>query len=126
MLPCSIRRRSCSGEESTSSIWSALRTTQSGTRSRTFTPVMCSTSSAMLSRCWMFTVVMTLVPAQHRVQVHLRQPAPPVLDLLARDDLQAVEQPLGARPPVALDEADDHIGAAGQAAPALVEHRVCL
>src|SRR5580658_8283038 len=49
MLPCSMRRRSCSGEESTSSIWSALRTTQSGTRSRTRAPVMCSTSSAMLS-----------------------------------------------------------------------------
>src|SRR5258708_6623053 len=38
MLPCSMRRRSCSGEESTSSIWSALRTTQSGTRSRTGAP----------------------------------------------------------------------------------------
>ena len=38
MLPCSIRRRSCSGDESTSSIWSALRTTQSGTRSRTRRP----------------------------------------------------------------------------------------
>src|SRR5215831_13051023 len=63
MLPCSIRRRSCSGEESTSSIWPALRTTQSGTRSRTFTPVMCSTSSAMLSRCWMLTVVITSMPA---------------------------------------------------------------
>src|SRR5215510_10101065 len=45
MLPCSIRRRSCSGEESTSSTWSALRTTQSGTRSRTGTPVICSTPS---------------------------------------------------------------------------------
>ena len=28
MLPCGIRRRGCSGEESTSSIWPALRTTQ--------------------------------------------------------------------------------------------------
>jgi len=35
MLPSSIRRRSCSGEESISSIWLALRTTQSGTRSCT-------------------------------------------------------------------------------------------
>jgi hypothetical protein len=38
LFSCSIRRRSCSGEESTSSIWSALRTTQSGTLSRTGVP----------------------------------------------------------------------------------------
>ncbi len=35
MLPCSMRRRSWSADESMSSSWSALRTTQSGTRSRT-------------------------------------------------------------------------------------------
>ena len=52
-----------SGEESTSSIWSALRTTQSGTRSWTWAPVICSTASAMLSRCWMLTVVITSMPA---------------------------------------------------------------
>ncbi len=63
MFPCSIRRLSCSGDESTSSIWSAERTTQSGTRSRTAIPEIRSTASARLSRCWMFTVVMTEIPA---------------------------------------------------------------
>ncbi len=63
MLPCNIRRRSCSGDESTSSVWLALRTTQSGTRSRTFAPVICSTASARLSMCWMLSVVMTSIPA---------------------------------------------------------------
>ena len=63
MLPWTIRRRSCSGDESTSSIWSALRSTQSGTRSRTCTSRIRSTASAMLSRCWMLTVVMTSISA---------------------------------------------------------------
>ena len=40
MLPCAIRRRSASGEMSTSSIWSAARTTSSGTVSRCGTPVI--------------------------------------------------------------------------------------
>ena len=62
MLPWTIRRRSCSGDESTSSIWLALRSTQSGTRSRTGTSMMRSTASAMLSRCWMLTVVITSIP----------------------------------------------------------------
>src|ERR1039458_2733198 len=63
MLPCNILRRSCSGEESTSSIWSAFATIQSGTRSRTCASVMRSTASAMLSRCWTLRVVMTSIPA---------------------------------------------------------------
>ena len=44
-----------------------------------------------------------------------RGPSPrsesPVLDDPAGDDLEAVDQLLGARPPVGLDEADDHVGA---------------
>ena len=160
MLPCSMRRRSCSGEESTSSIWSALRTTQSGTRSRTCAPVMCSTASAMLSRCWMLTVVMTSMPASSSSRTSCqrfrcrpsrarwygparrpgrawdggparrRGPSPriacPVVDGLARHDLQAVDQRFGERPPVALDEPDDDVGAPLLAPVALVEHGVGL
>ena len=63
MLPCSMRRRSWSADESMSSIWSARRTTQSGTRSRTLTPVIRSTASANDSMCWTLTVVMTAMPA---------------------------------------------------------------
>ena len=49
-----------------SSTWSALRTTQSGTRSRMATPVIASTASARLSRCWMLTVLITAIPASSR------------------------------------------------------------
>src|SRR4029077_18672829 len=53
-------------------------------------------------------------------------PASPVLDHLARDDLQALDQPLGAPPAVALDKADRYVRAARQAALPLAEHRVRL
>ena len=48
---------------STSSTWSARRTTSSGTVSRCGTPVICSTTSLSDSRCWMLTVEMTSMPA---------------------------------------------------------------
>ena len=48
---------------STSSTWSAARTTASGTRSRCGTPVIFSTTSLSDSRCWMLTVEMTSMPA---------------------------------------------------------------
>ena len=49
---------------STSSIWSASSTTQSGTVSRCRTPVTSATTSFRLSRCWMLTVVITSMPAR--------------------------------------------------------------
>ena len=52
------------GDMSTSWIWSAVRTTSSGTVSRCRTPVIRSTSSLSDSRCWMLTVVMTSMPAR--------------------------------------------------------------
>ncbi len=63
MLPWAIRRRSASGDMSTSSTWSAARTTASGTVSRCGTPVIFSTTSLSDSRCWMLTVEMTSMPA---------------------------------------------------------------
>ena len=63
MLPCAIRRRIASGAMSTSSIWSAPRTTSSGTVSRWRTPVIRSTTSLSDSRCWMLSVEMTSMPA---------------------------------------------------------------
>src|SRR5712691_6228638 len=63
MLPWAIRRRSASGVMSTSSSWSAARTTASGTVSRCLTPVICSTTSLSDSRCWMLTVEITSMPA---------------------------------------------------------------
>ena len=48
---------------STSSTWSAARTTASGTVSRCLTPVICSTTSFTDSRCWTLTVVITSMPA---------------------------------------------------------------
>ena len=48
---------------STSSTWSAARTTASGTVSRCLTPVIRSTTSLTDSRCWMLTVVITSMPA---------------------------------------------------------------
>ena len=51
------------GDMSTSWIWSAVRTTSSGTVSRCRTPVIRSTSSLSDSRCWMLMVVMTSMPA---------------------------------------------------------------
>ena len=63
MLPCAIRRRSASGVLSTSSTCSARRTTSSGIVSRCSIPVISSTTSFIDSRCWMFTVVITSIPA---------------------------------------------------------------
>ncbi|CAM5462554.1 hypothetical protein STANM309S_05976 [Streptomyces tanashiensis] len=63
MLPCAILRRRACGDMSTSSIWSARRTTSSGTVSRCRTPVMASTTSPRDSRCWMLTVETTSIPA---------------------------------------------------------------
>jgi hypothetical protein len=48
---------------STSSTWSARRTTSSGTVSRCGTPVIWRTTSLTDSRCWMFTVETTSIPA---------------------------------------------------------------
>jgi len=44
-------------------IWSALMTTSSGTRSLTTTPVACSTLLYSDSKCSILTVLMTLIPA---------------------------------------------------------------
>ena len=49
--------------------------------------------------------------SQYRVQVHLREAHPPVVDHLAGDDLEAADQLLGEQPPVGLDEPDDDVGA---------------
>jgi hypothetical protein len=64
--------------------------------------------------------------SQHRVQVHLFQAGSPVVDCLAGDDLEAVEQGLGVRPTVGLDESDDDVGAPAAPALALGEHGVGL
>ena len=64
--------------------------------------------------------------SQHRVEVHLLEAASPVVDRLAGDDLKAVDQLLGERPPVGLDEPDDDVGAPPPPALALAEHRVGL
>ena len=55
-------RRNASGVMSTSSIWSAARTTSSGTVSCCSMPVICATTSLRLSRCWTLTVEMTVMP----------------------------------------------------------------
>ena len=57
-----MRRRSASGVMSTSSTWSAARTTSSGIVSRWTMPVMRSTTSLIDSRCWMLTEI-TVMPA---------------------------------------------------------------
>ena len=62
-------------------------------------------------------------PGEHRVDVHLLELAAAVLDQLARDDLEIADLLGRAGPAVRLDEADDDVGAAVVAAPALVEHR---
>jgi len=64
--------------------------------------------------------------SQHRVQVHFFQAGSPVVDCLAGDDLEAVEQGLGEWPPVGLDESGDDVGAAAVPALALGEHGVGL
>ena len=62
--------------------------------------------------------------SQHRVEVHLLQAGSPVVDHLAGDDLQAVDQRLGERPPVGLDEPGDDVGAPPPPALAFGEHGV--
>src|ERR1700682_474845 len=62
-LPCRIRLRRASGVMSMNWISSARSSSRSGTVSRTTMPVTCSTRSFTLSTCWMFTVVMTSMPA---------------------------------------------------------------
>ena len=64
--------------------------------------------------------------SQHRVEVHLLQAPSPIVDHLAGDDLEAVDQLLGVRPPVALDEPGDNVGATCEPAVALGEHGVGL
>ena len=66
------------------------------------------------------------MPGQHSVDVELGEARPPVGQHPPGDDLQAVEQLGDARPAVRFDEADDDVGAPGEPAPALVEHRVGL
>src|SRR6478735_3133645 len=129
MLPWAIRRRSASGAMSISWIWSAVRTTSSGTVSRCLTPVIRSTSSLIDSRCWMLTVVMTSIPAarhvrvrelvdqhdgglagQDRVGVHLGERRAPVVDLLTRHHFEPLEHREGPGATVGLDEPHDHVG----------------
>ena len=58
--------------------------------------------------------------------VHLLDDDAAVLDPLARDDLEAVEELEGMRPPVRLDEADHDVRASFPASMALLEHAVGL
>ena len=66
------------------------------------------------------------VPGQHGVDVHLFERDAPVGEPLPGHQLQVVQLLLCLRPPVGLHEADDHVGAALLAPPALVEHGVGL
>ena len=63
---------------------------------------------------------------EHGVEVHLLEAGSPVLDDFAGDDLEAVDQLLGERATVALDEADDDVGAPPLPAVTFVEHGVGL
>jgi hypothetical protein len=64
--------------------------------------------------------------AQDRGEVHLLQAPAPVLDHLPGDDLQAIGQFLGMRPPIGLDEPGHHVGAPRLPSVALGEHGVGL
>jgi hypothetical protein len=59
---------------------------------------------------------------EDRVEVHLLERLAAVLHRVARNDREVTELGDRLRPPVGLDVADDHIGAALEAPPALVEH----
>ena len=59
---------------------------------------------------------------QDRVDVHLLEGRPAVLDLLAGDHLEIAHLGGGARAPVGLTEPDDDVLAPLVTAPALVEH----
>src|SRR5579863_1518218 len=63
---------------------------------------------------------------QDRVEIHLFELAPPVLDDLSGEHLEALQELLGQRPLVALDEAHHYVSAALQTALAFVEHVVGL
>ena len=63
---------------------------------------------------------------QQGVEIHLLQHTSLVLDALARNHLEAVEQCLGFLPPVGLDDPDDHVDAFPQASPRRGEHLVRL
>ena len=63
---------------------------------------------------------------EHRVGVHLLERAAAVRQLLARDDLESVEQRRGLRPRVRLSERDDHVRPALAAAVTLTKHGVRL
>ncbi len=62
-LPCFIRLRRASGVMSMNCTSSAASSTVSGTVSWMRTPVICSTRSLTDSRCWMFIVLITSMPA---------------------------------------------------------------
>ena len=161
MLPWAMRRRSASGAMSTSSIWSAARTTSSGTVSRCLTPVI--VLDDVVERLevldvhgrddvdagveQLFDVLPALLVArardvgvgqlvdqgdlrtagQHGVEVHLlEESCPRYVSAPAGYDLEVADLGVGVGPVVGLDEADDHVGAALRAPPALVEHGVGL
>jgi hypothetical protein len=66
------------------------------------------------------------VSGEDGVDVHLGEDAAAVLQLLARELLQAVQHHLGARPVVVLDEGHHAVGAAFDTALRLGQHRVRL
>ncbi len=63
---------------------------------------------------------------QHRVDVHLVELAPPVLDAPARNDLEAGDQRLGLLAAMRLDDADDDVDAFRQPRPRRLQHLVGL
>ena len=65
-------------------------------------------------------------PGKDGVGVHLLDHDAPILDTPARHDLEPVEELLGLRSPVRLDEPDDEVGPALRPAVALLEHAVGL
>src|SRR5271154_4412613 len=63
---------------------------------------------------------------QDRIEVHFLELAPPVLDDLSGEHLEALQQLLGQKSLVALDEAHHYVSATLKAALAFVEHVVGL
>jgi hypothetical protein len=63
---------------------------------------------------------------QNRREVHLLERRAPVLDPAAGDDLEALDQPPGARAPVGLDDPHGHVAAGVRLGVALLEHPVRL
>ena len=60
---------------------------------------------------------------QNRVEVHLLECRPPIVEAAARHDLEVGELLGGAGAAVSLDVGNDHVGAAVAAAATLVQHR---